>query len=121
MKAHWFCGLTEDPGKMTWAAANEKIRAWSEERRQRRKNDMGCGQSFVLFCFVLFFFLFFGEEKGDGKYQTWCLKEDWVRKGLTVAERRDNIGLKEWRKFAYVRRRDDSGFGDINREQKRKQ
>jgi len=64
--------------------------------------------------------LFFGEEKGDGKYQTWCLKEDWVRKGLTVAERRDNIGLKEWRKFAYVRRRDDSRFGDINREQKRK-
>jgi hypothetical protein len=85
-------------GKMTWAAAK------------------------VLFCFVLFcfFFLFFGEEKGDGKYQTWCLKEDWVRKGLTVAERRDNIGLKEWRKFAYVRRRDDSRFGDINREQKRK-
>jgi len=48
------------------------------------------------------------------------LKEDWVRKGLTVAERRDIIGLKEWRKFAYVRRRDDSRFGDINREQKRK-
>jgi hypothetical protein len=79
-------------GKMTWAAAKVK------------------------FCFF-----FFCEEKGDGKYQTWCLKEDWVRKGLTVAERRDNIGLKEWRKFAYVRRRDDSGFGDINREQKRKQ
>jgi hypothetical protein len=113
MKAHWFCGLTEDPGKMTWAAANEKIRAWSEERRQRRKNDMGCCQSKVLF-------FFFGEEKGDGKHQTWCLKEDWVRKGLTVAERRDIIGLKEWRKFAYVRRRDDSRFGDINREQKRK-
>jgi hypothetical protein len=64
--------------------------------------------------------LFFGEEKGDGKHQTWCLKEDWVRKGLTVAERRDSIGLKGWRKFSYVRMRDDSRFGDINREQKRK-
>jgi len=57
MKAHWFCGLMEDPGKMTWAAANEKIRAWSEERReerrQRRKNDMGCCQSKVLFFFFL--------------------------------------------------------------------
>jgi hypothetical protein len=25
MKAHWFCGLTEDPGKMTWAAAKVKF------------------------------------------------------------------------------------------------
>jgi hypothetical protein len=65
MKAHWFCGLTEDPGKMTWAAAKVK-----------------------------FFFFFFGEEKGDGKYQTWCLKEDLVRKGLTVdvGDEKGNLG-----------------------------
>jgi hypothetical protein len=63
MKAHWFCGLTEDPGKMTWAAANEKIRAWSEERRQRRKNDMGCCQSKVLFFIFCFFFCFLVKRK----------------------------------------------------------
>jgi hypothetical protein len=37
MKAHWFYGLTEDPGKMMWVAANEKIRAWSEEIREERR------------------------------------------------------------------------------------
>jgi hypothetical protein len=36
------------------------------------------------------------------------------------AERRDNIGWKEQKKFAYVRGRDDSRYGDINREHKRK-
>jgi hypothetical protein len=89
-----------------------------EEKKEDREGKMKWAAAKLNFFF--FFFFVFGEEKGDGKYQTWCLKEDWVRKGLTVAERRDNIGLKEWRKFAYVRRRDDSRFGDINREHKRK-
>jgi hypothetical protein len=36
-----------------------------------------------------------------------------------LIKRRDSIKWKEWRKFAYVRR-DESRYGDINKEQKRK-